>query len=344
MSYKIISDLINKEKMPSIVLFYGTELFLIDKAVKLVHSKYINKDYEDMNYIEFDKIEEDFNSFYGAVTTFPFMSDKKLCIVKEADFLTSTGSLNKKEEDKVLDLIEKNYDTSILVFLIRGGKPDARKRIVKKLKEKNSVFEINKLNESELDKYIVDNFKKNEISISLTDADYIANSSGYLEYESHVSLYEVNNEINKLVSYCMNSKKVHREDIDNLMIISVESNIFKLVDYICEGKKEKAFDILEEMLLNNTPEQYIIHMITRQYRMIYQYILLYNKGYNMESIMDKMKIKKFVAMKLSNLSKNLTLKKIEIYMDKFLEIDKKIKIGEIDKKIGLEIITNGTIF
>jgi len=344
MSYKIIADLINKEKMPSCVLIYGTELYLIDKSVKLARSKYINKDYEDMNYTDFDKIEDDFNTFYESVTTFPFISDKKLCVVKESDFLTSTSSLNKKEEDKVLDLIEKNYDTCILVFLIRGGKPDARKKIVKKLKEKNAVFEIGKLSESDLTKYIADNFKKYDIAINLADADYIANSSGYLEYESSASLYEVNNEIDKLVSYCMNSKKVKRDDIDNLMIISVESNIFKLVDYICEGKKEKAFDILEEMLLNNTPEQYIIHMITRQYRMLYQYILLYNKGYNMESIMDKMKIKKFIAMKLSNLSKNLTLKKIEMYMDKFLDIDKKIKIGEIDKKIGLEIITNGTIF
>lgn len=343
MSYKNITDLINKEKMPYCVVLYGTEVFLIDKAVKLAKNKYINKDYEDMNYIEFDKIEEVFNTFYESVTTFPFMSDKKLCIVKESGFLTSTGSLEKKEEDKILELIEKNYDTCILIFIIKSGKPDARKRIVKKLKEKNAAFEINKLNESELIKYIIDNFKSQDITISLTDADYIANSTGYLEYESHIGLYDVNNEIDKLTSYCIDSKKVHRDDIDNLMIISIESNIFKLVDYICEGRKDKAFEILEEMILNNTPEQYIIHMIIRQYRMLYQYVLLYNKGYNNEDIISKMKIKKFVAMKLSKLSKGLTLRKIQIYMDKFLEIDKKIKVGEIDKRIGLEIITNGIV-
>ena len=171
----------------------------------------------------------------------------------------------------------------------------------------------------------------------------MANNTGYLEYESLISLYEVNNEIDKLVSYCMDSKKIQRDDIDNIMIISIENNIFKLVDYICEKRNDKAFEVLEEMLLNNTPEQYIIHMIVRQYRMLYQYILLCNKGYNLEKIMEKMKIKKFVATKLSKLSKNLTLEKIEMYMYKFLDIDKKIKIGLIDKRVGLEIITNGTI-
>lgn len=343
MSYKIISDLISKGKLPSCVLLYGVEVYLIDKAVKLAKSKYINKDFEDMNYFEIEKIEDNFNSFYEAVTTFPFMSDKKLCIIKESDFLTSTGSLAKTDEEKLLDIIDKNYDSCILIFLIKGGKPDARKKAVKKLKDNKAVFEISKLNELELNKYIVDSFKKNEITISLGDADYIANNTGYLDYESLISLYEVNNEIDKLVSYSVDKKKIEKDDIDNLMIISIEMNIFKLVDYLCEGSKDKAFKILDEMLLNNTPEQYIIHMIIRQYRMLYQYVLLFNKGYNMEEIMNIMKIKKFVATKLSKLSKNLTLKKIQIYMDKFVEIDKKIKIGQIDKRIGLEIITNGIV-
>lgn len=344
MSYKNITDLINKDKIPTCVLFYGEEVYLIDKSIKNIKSKYINKDYEDMNYVEYDKIDFDFNLFYESITTTPFISDKKLCVVREANFLTSTGSMNKKDEDKIIDIIENNYDSCIIVFLIRGGKPDARKRIVKKLKEKNSVFEVNKLSEVELNKYIVDYFNKHNIKISLSDANYISNNSGYLEYESLITLYDVNNELDKLKSYCMDTQLIIKDDIDNLMIISIESNIFKLVDYVCEGSKEKAYEILEEMLLNNVPEQYIIHMITRQYRMLYQYILLYDKGYNMDYIINKMKIKKFIAIKLSKLTKNLTLNKIESYMDKFLEIDRKIKVGELDKKVGLEIITNGTIF
>lgn len=343
MSYKIVTDLINKNKLPSCMLLHGAEVYLIDKAVKLAKSKYIDKNFEDMNYAEFERIEDNFGAFYETATTFPFMSEKKLCIVKEADFLTSTGSLNKSDEDKLLDMIDKNYDSCIVIFLIKGGKPDARKKIVKKLKDNKAVYEIGKLNETELNKYIVDSFNKKYVDINMVDTDYIANNTGYLDYESAVSLYEVNNEIDKMSSYCMDKKKIDRDDIDNLMVVSVEMNIFKLVDYICEGNKDKACEILEEMLLNNTPEQYIIHMIIRQYRMLYQYVMLLDKGYGMDAIMDIMKIKKFIGMKLSKLSKNLTLKKIDMYMEKFLEIDRKIKVGLIDKTIGLEIITNGIV-
>lgn len=342
MSYKIIKDLIEKMKVPNCILLYGTEEYYIDDAVSLIKEKYVDRDYESMNYMEFEKIENSFNDFYEFVTTFPFMSEKKVCVVKEAGFLTSAGSLNKKEEDKVINIID-TIDSCIVIFLIKGGKADSRKKAVKKLKDKSAILEFNRLNEVELSKYIVNKFKSHDLNINLQDADYIANNSGYLEYESTVSLYHVNNEIEKIASYKINSKNITFEDIDLLLIKSIESNIFKLVDYICENSKEKAFEILDEMLLNNTPEQFIIHMITRQYRLLYQYVTLQNKGYSYNDIMNKMKIKNFVASKLSKQVKSLSQEKIQHYMEKILEIDKKIKTGEIESRIGLELITNGII-
>lgn len=342
MSYKIITDLIDKNKVPNFVLLYGTEEYYIDMAVKKAKEKYVDEAYESMNYMEAEKIENSFDDFYGFASTFPFMADKKLCIVKEASFLTSTGSLGKKEEEKLLDMIDNN-DSCTVFFLIKGGKPDMRKKSVKKIKENSGLFEINKLTEGELSKYIVNGFKKHDIDVRLQDADYLANNCGYLEYESVVSLYHVNNEIEKISSYNEGKKVLTQEGLELLMIKSVESNIFKLVDFICEGNKKKAYEVLEEMLLNNTPEQFIIHMIARQYRLLYQYVVLSKKGYSFNDIMTRMKIKNFIATKLSKQSKSLSKEKIEGYMREILDIDKKIKTGEIDSRIGLELITNGII-
>ncbi|MFA9424229.1 MAG: DNA polymerase III subunit delta [Sedimentibacter sp.] len=341
MSYKTITDLIDKMNVPNCLVLYGTEEYFIDEAVKLTKHKYVEENYESMNYTEFEKIENSFVEFYEFVTTFPFMSQKKLCVVRDAGFLTSSGSLGKKEEEQLLSFIDNDFDSCITIFLIKGGKPDLRKKIVKKLKDK--AIEVNKLNETELTKYIVNMFKKYNLTISIKEADYMANNCGYLEYESTVSLYHVNNEIDKIASYNKDAKNISMDDIDKLMIKSVESNIFKLVDFICEGNKKRAFDILEEMLLNNTSEQFIIHMIARQYRMIYHYVVLQKNGYTFNEIMTTMKLKNFIATKLSKQAKNLNIKQIEIYMEKFLEIDKKIKTGELDSRIGLEIITNGII-
>lgn len=334
--------MIEKDNVPNCIILYGPEEYYIDSAVKSCKEKYVDENYESMNYMEFDKLENSFDQFYEFVTTFPFMSEKKVCVIKEAFFLTSSGSLAKNQEEKLLNIIERS-EGCVTMFLIKGGKPDSRKRTVKKLKEKKAVIEINRLNEMELSRYIVSKFKSRNLNISLHDADYMANNTGYLEYESTVSLYYVNNEIEKIAAYKVDSNVVSFEDLDKLLAKSVESNIFKLVDYICEGNKKKAFEILDEMLLNNTPEPYIIHMISRQYRMLYQYVTLNKKGYNFKEIMNKMKLKNFVATKLSKQARNLSPEKIQFYMEEILEIDRKIKTGEIDSRIGLELITNGII-
>lgn len=342
MSYKAITDMTEKMKIPCFLILYGTEEYHIDDAVSLIKKKYVSEEYESMNYMEFEKIENNSRDFFEFVTTFPFMSDYKVCVVKEAGFFTSAGSLNKKDEDRLMEMADGN-DGCIIIFLIKGGKPDLRKKFVKKLKDKNSIFELNKLNETELSRYIAAQFKSRGLNISLHDADYIANNSGYLEYESTVNLYHINNEAEKIASFKSGAGSVSLEDIELLIIKSVESNIFKLVDYVCEGNKAKAFEILEEMLLNNTPEQFIIHMLARQYRMLYQYTVLLKKGYGFNDIMNKMKLKNFVATKLSKQARNLSPEKIQYYMEKILEIDKKIKTGEIDGRIGLEMMTNGII-
>jgi DNA polymerase-3 subunit delta len=342
MSYKNAIDMIKKDKVPNSIIFCGTEEYYIDCAVDNIKEKYVEDDYETMNYMAFEKIENNFDDFFEFVSTFPFMSEKKVCVVKDAAFLTSAGSLNKNYEDKLLNIMDGNEDC-IIIFLIKGRKFDSRKKLVKRLKKENAAIEINKLNEIELSKYIVNKFKNHNLVINLSDADYIANNSGYLEYESTISLYHVNNEIEKIAAYKLSSNNISFEDIDALLIKSVESNIFKLVDCICEGNKKKAFEILDEMLLNKMPEPYIIHMISRQYRMLYQYVILNKKGYTFNEIMRKMKIKKFVAAKLSRQARSLNLEKIQYYMEELLDMDRKIKTGEIDSRIGLELITNGII-
>ncbi len=340
MNYKELKNNVKKDNLYNFIVLHGDEVFLIDDAIRNITNKYLSQDFKEMNYTKFEKIEDSFNEFYETVTTFPFMSDKKVIVVNESDFMTSTGSLNKAYEDKLISLLSSENSTSIVIFVLKNKKPDTRKKMVKIFKDNNSIYEIKKLEEGELINWIVEGFKAKGLKINPSNANYIALNCGYLDYESVVNLYDINNEIDKIYSYAMDKGEVTREDIDLLLTKSLDSNIFKLVDYICEGKKDKASLMLEDMLQNGAAEQFIIHMIARQYRMIYEYQILAKKGYSMNEIMDAMKIKKFIASKLSNIVRNITIEKTEYIIEQLLDIDRKIKTGLIDKNVGLDIICN----
>lgn len=340
MNYKELKNNVKKDNLYNFIVLHGDEVFLIDDAIRNITNKYLSQDFKEMNYTKFEKIEDSFNEFYETVTTFPFMSDKKVTVVNECDFMTSTGSLNKAYEDKLISLLSSENSTSIVIFVLKNKKPDTRKKMVKIFKDNNSIYEIKKLEEGELINWIVEGFKAKGLKINPSNANYIALNCGYLDYESVVNLYDINNEIYKIYSYAMDNGEVTREDIDLLLTKSLDSNIFKLVDYICEGKKDKASLMLEDMLQNGAAEQFIIHMIARQYRMIYEYQILAKRGYSMNEIMDAMKIKKFIATKLSNIVRNITIEKTEYIIEQLLDIDRKIKTGLIDKNVGLDIICN----
>ncbi|QSX07096.1 DNA polymerase III subunit delta [Sedimentibacter sp. zth1] len=340
MSYKELINNIKKEDLFCFNIIYGNETFLIDNAIKSVINKFVSKNLRELNFTKFEKIDDKENEFIETVATFPFMSDKKVIIVDDSDFLTSSGSINKSIEEKLIKLTKDNIDTTIVLFILKGKKPDNRKKLVKIIKENKAIYEIKKLDEGELTNYIVEGFKKNSVKITSSNASYIATNCGYLDYESTVDLYDVNNEIHKIASYTLDEGEVNREVIDALLIKSLDSNIFRLVDFICDGKKKEANKMLGNMLINGVAELFIMHMITRQVRMIYQYQILYKKGYSSSQVSDTMKIKPFIAKKLSSLSKNISMDKTEKILNTLLNIDRQIKTGLIDKTVGLEIICN----
>lgn len=340
MSYLKVIDNIKNGNIENVNILYGDEIYLIDEVINMVKKQLINEIFRDMNLLILDKIDNSIDNLKNFIDTIPFMSDKKVAVVKDAYFLVSKKNLKKEEEKILFEIIEGKNNESVVFLILKNNKPDMRTKLVKKLKEKGSVYEINKLDESKLIKWIISFVKKHNIEISNRNASVVANLSGYLEYESDIDLYHIRNELNKLCSYCTNKGKIDEMDIEKLLIKSNESSIFKLVDFICEKKKEKSIIILKEMIANNVSEQYIIHMIIRQYRMLMQYSLLQKKGVNYNDIMKKMKIRKFVAYKLSNIIKNVSIEKLNDFLDKCIKIDRKIKSGQLDKTMGLEILIN----
>lgn len=338
MSYLKMKNKIDNKELGTINLLYGEEFYLINEIIKYSKDKCISKGVQDLNYLVLENVKGNTSSIEDFMNTFPFMSEKKILVIEEASFLTSKKVLSEEENKKINEILNNPIETCIVFLVLKNDKPDMRKKIVKTIKTNDSIYEFKKLNEQELFNWIKNAFLKNNININNNNLNYIVENCGYLDYGSSINLFDLKNEIKKLIDFCILKKEVIKKDIEKILIQSTESNIFKLVDLICEEKKKEASIILEDMLLNNTPEQYILHMIVRQYRMILHYILLQKKGFGYNDIMNEMKIKKFVAFKLSNISKKMTLKGVNRYLDKCIDIDRKIKLGEIDKKIGLEIL------
>jgi len=238
----------------------------------------------------------------------------------------------------LIKYLEKASEFTCLVFVVDEEKVDNRKKTIKRIKENGRVIEFNKLTSEELNKWIIKKIKESNKKITSGDVFNIIQSSGYLENNSNKTLYDIDNEINKIISFIGERKEITRDDIDKVMIKSLQNNIFKLVDGIGQKTPEISIKILNEMLLENEPIQVIMYMVVRQFRLLYMAKLLDEKGYSQGDIGKKLGIHGFIAKKVLSQSRNFSTNELKETLDKCLETDKAIKTGLMDSKLAVETL------
>ncbi|HAE91727.1 MAG TPA: DNA polymerase III subunit delta, partial [Tissierella sp.] len=83
MNYSEFMKSINKESLLSVYLFVGAEEYLMNEAIESLKERYIDESLEALNYMIIDGKEMKFDNILNACETLPFMSSKKLVVIKD---------------------------------------------------------------------------------------------------------------------------------------------------------------------------------------------------------------------------------------------------------------------
>lgn len=294
------------------ILIVGEESLInleIDKILKL------EKNYSQIKYDSLtpcDKIIEELN-------TIDMFYDKKIVIVK--DFL------NIKEQDILQKYIEKSKDNNILI--LTTSSLDERRKIVKTLKEKAKIIDTKNTN---IDTFIKESFKDYEIDYQIINM---------LKEYTNNNYQKIENEINKLKMLKLDEKKITKEDIKEVTLKDFDTNIFDFLKAINNKNKKEALNIYYKLSQNKEDEIKIIGTLANNYRLIYKIKVLSNTTLD-NDIMTKCNIKNPYRLKiLKQESYNYSEKYLLNMLKKLSELDIKIKSGQTDKKLGMELfLTN----
>lgn len=290
------------------ILIVGEESLInleIDKILKL------EKNYSQIKYDSLtpcDKIIEELN-------TIDMFYDKKIVIVK--DFL------NIKEQDILQKYIEKSKDNNILI--LTTSSLDERRKIVKTLKEKAKIIDTKNTN---IDTFIKESFKDYEI-------DY--QTINMLKEYTNNNYQKIENEINKLKMLKLDEKKITKEDIKEVTLKDFDTNIFDFLKAINNKNKKESLNIYYKLSQNKEDEIKIIGALANNYRLLYKIKVLSNTTLD-NDIMTKCNIKNPYRLKiLKQESYNYSNEYLLNMLKKLSELDIKIKSGQTDKKLGMEL-------
>jgi DNA polymerase-3 subunit delta len=129
--------------------------------------------------------------------------------------------------------------------------------------EKCEWIEFPKLYDRELPSWTANRFKALGLEIAPDACELLVAQAGE-------SLRDLHNEIQKIITFAPDKKRLSREDIAEVIGVSKNYNIFELQRAIGERQLSRALEITQRMLVVDRQELLIISMLTRYFTILWK--------------------------------------------------------------------------
>ncbi|TJX14747.1 DNA polymerase III subunit delta [Tissierella creatinini] len=333
MNYDDFTDILNRGNLSSTYLLMGDEDYLMNECIELVKKKYVSQGMEALNYSILDGKNISFDVLMNSCETLPFMASKKIVVLRDMSSFFSDGDAN----DGIYDYLDNLGNHLMLLFVDSTNDLKKTTKIYKYYNKLNKVVDFTKLKGKPLNTWVEKTAKKHKVKISSSNVNYFIQNSTYLSRNVVSTLYDLENEFIKIVSYCKNGE-IQKEDIDLVMIKSLDNNIFDLLASVNRGDVDSSIAIFDNIYHSNEPVHKILFMLTRQIRLMLGYNIYRSKGYADGEIIDKLQIKPYEYQKISAQARNQSILEQKGYLDTLLQVDKKLKTSPTDERTEVEIL------
>lgn len=335
MIYNEFMNNIKEDNISSSYLFIGAEEYMMNIALANLKSKYIEESLEALNYTKLEGKDTFLEDLINACETLPFMSSKKIVILKDVTAFLENG--NGDFEKRFYNYIDDLGDYLILILVDNTSTIKKNNKIYKYFNKNKRAVEFTKLLNNDLIRWTNSILKKNNKSMSTSNINYFIDHSSYRSKNISVNLFDIENELLKVINFS-NKQEIRKEDIDKVLIKSIDTNIFELLNAINRSDADAAINIFNEMHLSNEPIPRIFYMITRQIRLLLGYKLYKSKGYDERNIQTKIGVKDYEFNKIRVQSSNFETEQLEGIMEYLLQMDLKLKTVSNQAKLEMEIL------
>lgn len=307
--------------MNNFYLIYGDDNGLVENQVtEIINKLNIDKD----NIVTYSLNNTSMDDIILEASMFSMFGTNKVIVVNDANCF----------KDKVdnIEVLEEYFDKynhdNYLIFTL-NGKPDTRKKVYKLMDKMGSVIAVKNDRDylyNYVNKYIIDN-------------NYQMSSNNIIYFLSKVGsdINNIKNELDKLMIYKDNDHNILKEDIDEMVIVNIDDEIFALTDAVINGDISNSMRLYNFFINHNYEQVQIIALLGSQFHFLFQVKRLYNQGKYKDDIAKILEVHpyrvKLALGKIYSYSEELLLS----YISKLADMDKNIKLGKIDKGLALEL-------
>ena len=333
MNYIEFIKILRSKNVQPTYIFQGDEKYLMDIALEEVIKTFLTKDLESINLSNLDGKTNDFGDLVSSCETLPFMSTKRVIVLKNPVVLVEKDGVN----EDMIKFIENLGDHQILIVFDSNNDIKKNTKLYKSFSKRDQNVNFEKLKGTDLNNWISKKINALDKTITPADINYLIQQSSYLSRNITTTLYDLDNEIKKLVDYSKDDK-ITKELIDNVLVKTLDKSIFDLLAAISRKDADKAIALFDDIYMMNEPIPKILFMISRQFRLLLGYNVYKNRGYGQGEIQSKLGIKPYEFTKVSTQGGGYSEKDLEDILERILETDRILKTRQTDDKLIMEIL------
>lgn len=273
----------------------GEESYYIDQICDYISKNILNSEEKEFNQITLYGKEIDVATIISEAKQFPFGSQYRVVIVKEAQDIKSI--------DKLETYLDNPTPSTILVICYKYKKIDKRKSFGKSLYKKTVLFESKKLYENQIPLWIKSYVK--ELGFSIDDK-----SSKILSDYIGSDLSKISNEISKLILNLDVGEQISPEIIEENIGISKDFNIFEFQNALGTKNVQKSNRIIKHFSEN--PKNHPFVLTLSSLFSYFQKIMIYHslKDKSKGNVASNLGINPFFVNSYQTAAKNYSMSKL----------------------------------
>ncbi|MBQ7340493.1 MAG: DNA polymerase III subunit delta [Clostridia bacterium] len=294
----------------TVYLIEGEDGYFREKSLEILKSALISE--PSINLVNFSGEQlKDINEegeFFASLSSFPFMSQKRMTVVTE---------FYPKQE--VIKKIEKLYQEGSLESSVLAIVNEKENEPLKKLSNV-CVVSCKKADNSTVSRWVKGTCERAGVKIELQTASLLA------EY-CLLDMVRVSTETEKLISYAIKKGEITKEDLDLMVYRDTEYKIYEMTDFIAKKNVGKAIEIIFELINKGEPPQKLLTSIYYYFRRLLHVAISSMDDVELSKAFG---IKEFAVKKArqqSSYFKKISLKRA---VDVLEDADYKFKSGKID--------------
>ena len=342
---KSIEDLFKLKSLPPVLLLFGEEDFLIEEALDKIIETVCpdeNSRYELVTIdSEEDKPEKIIDKFVDAALAFPFLSERRVVVVKNFDKIFTERSTKKNDKYAPIERYLKSPQKTTFLILVshddklkgagkttKSSKPDAKPSKSSKFPydlifSNYEFIEFPKIYESNFSSWLSDRAKKFGKTIE-------ANAIDFLITQTNPTLRDLDNELQKLLIYCSKEDKITYFDVTFVVGASRNYNVYELQKAVGSRNLARTLSIIENILGTERAEMLIMTVITKYFAVLWKMQEFDLNAMNDYELASKIGVNPYFVKDYKSSARNYSSDDIENAFRKLCETDEKLKSTSTD--------------